>query len=144
MEKRPKVLVKPETSEDGFLDGRLSLLQPAKGYRAGIDAVMLAASVQARSGERALEAGAGVGVASACLAARVDGVEVDGIELQPELVKLAAENIRRNGFEDRLSIFQGDIGQPARDLAALGLEPNSYHHVFANRFRPMKARPSRI
>ena len=122
----------PETTEDGFLGGRLSILQPAKGYRAGIDAVMLAASVPARNGERALEAGAGVGVASACLASRVEGVEVDGLELQPELVKLASENIRRNGFEERVSILEGDIGQSARDLVALGFEPNSYHHVFAN------------
>ena len=121
-----------DTTEDGFLDGRITMRQPAKGYRAGIDAVLLAASIQARSGERVLEAGAGVGVASACLAARVEGLEVEGIELQPELVTLAAENIRRNGFADRVSILEGDIGLPVRDLAAMGLEPNSYHHVFAN------------
>ena len=121
-----------ETTEDGFLDGRITLRQPARGYRAGIDAVLLAASVQARSGERALEAGAGVGVASACLAARVPGLEVDGLELQPGMVALAQENMRRNGFAERVSIIEGDIGMPARDLAALGLEPNSYHHVFAN------------
>ncbi|MFZ2468854.1 MAG: methyltransferase, partial [Parvibaculum sedimenti] len=37
-------------TDDGFLGGRLQLLQPAKGYRAGIDAVLLAASVPARHG----------------------------------------------------------------------------------------------
>ena len=42
----------PQTTEDGFLGGRLSLLQPAKGYRAGIDAVLLAASIPARKGEQ--------------------------------------------------------------------------------------------
>ena len=51
-------------TDDGFLGQRLQLLQPAKGYRAGIDAVLLAASIPARKGERVLEAGSGAGVAS--------------------------------------------------------------------------------
>ena len=121
-----------ETTDDGFLDGRLKILQPAKGYRAGLDAVLLAAAVPAREGERALEAGAGVGVASLCLASRVSGLEVAGIELQPELVRLATANITRNGLGERVSVAEGDIGHPVRDLAAMGLEPNSWHHVFAN------------
>ncbi|MBO6633566.1 methyltransferase [Parvibaculum sp.] len=121
-----------DVTDDGFLDGRLKILQPAKGYRAGLDAVLLGAAVPARSGERVLEAGAGVGVASLCLASRVNGLEVAGIELQPELVRLANENISRNGFGERVSIVEGDIGLPVRDLAASGLEPNSWHHVFAN------------
>lgn len=120
------------TTDDGFLGGRLKLLQPEKGYRAGLDAVLLAASVPARPGERALEAGAGVGVASLCLASRVTGLDVAGLELQPELVRLASENIARNGLSERVSIVEGDIGSPVRDLAAMGLEPNGWHHVFAN------------
>jgi len=120
------------TTDDGFLGNRLKLLQPGKGYRAGLDAVLLAASVPARDGERVLEAGAGVGVASLCLAARVPGIEVAGLELQPTLVELAGRNIERNGMAGRVSILEGDIGLSPRDLAALGLEPNGWHHVFAN------------
>ena len=41
-------------SDDGFLGSRLQILQPLKGYRAGLDAVLLAASIPARSGEQAL------------------------------------------------------------------------------------------
>jgi len=119
-------------TDDGFLGGRLRLLQPAKGYRAGIDAVLLAASVPARAGEHVLEAGMGVGVASLCLAARVPDIEISGIERQPELVKLARENARRNGMEGRITPHEGDIGLSARDLMTLGLAPNGFHHVFAN------------
>ncbi|MEQ9225703.1 MAG: methyltransferase [Parvibaculum sp.] len=124
--------VEAGTTDDGFLGGRLKLLQPEKGYRAGLDAVLLAASVPARAGERALEAGAGVGVASLCLASRVSGLEVAGIELQPALVRLASENVTRNGFAERVSIVEGDIGHSVRDLVAMGFEPNGWHHVFAN------------
>ena len=119
-------------TDDGFLGGRLQLLQPAKGYRAGIDAVLLAASIPARHGEHALEAGSGVGVASLCLAARVPDAVIAGLELQPELARVAQENGRRNGFGARVMFHEGDVGAPVRDLAALGLEPQRWHHVFMN------------
>ena len=119
-------------SDDGFLGNRLQILQPLKGYRAGIDAVLLAASINARKGERVLEAGAGVGVASLCLAARVTGLDVVGLEVQGELVHLARENARRNALKERVTFMEGDIGSPVRDLVAMGLEPQSFDHVFAN------------
>lgn len=126
------VLADIELTDDGFLGGRINLLQPARGYRAGIDAVLLAASIPARAGERVLEAGLGAGVASLCLAARVSGIEMTGIELQSDLVAIARENAARNQMSDRLTVYQADIGQPVRDFLAMGLAPNSFDHVFAN------------
>jgi tRNA1(Val) A37 N6-methylase TrmN6 len=84
--------VRVETTNDLFLGGKVTALQPVKGYRAGIDAVLLAASVPAKAGETVLELGCGVGVASLCLAARVEGVEITGVELQPEYAALAEKN----------------------------------------------------
>ena len=52
---------------DTFLDGRVIVRQPETGFRAGLDAVMLAAAVP--EGATALELGAGAGPASQCLAA---------------------------------------------------------------------------
>ena len=51
------------TTDDAFLGGRVQVLQPRKGFRAGLDAVMLAAAVPARAGDRVCELGAGVGTA---------------------------------------------------------------------------------
>ena len=84
--------VRVEITNDLFLGGKVTALQPAKGYRAGIDAVLLAASVPAKAGETVLELGCGVGVASLCLAARIEGVEITGVELQPEYAALAEKN----------------------------------------------------
>ena len=80
------------TTTDLFLGGQVKAVQPAKGYRAGIDAVLLAASVPAKTGETVLELGCGVGVASLCLAARIAGVAVTGVELQADYAALAAQN----------------------------------------------------
>ena len=60
-----------EITDDTFLGGKLSLFQPKKGFRAGLDSVLLAASINAKSGDKIFEIGAGVGVVSFCLMQRV-------------------------------------------------------------------------
>ena len=68
-------------TEDGFLGGRLRILQPEKGFRAGIDSVFLAAAVPCAAGETVFEAGIGTGVAALCLLARNPAIHLTGIEL---------------------------------------------------------------
>ncbi|MGB0670778.1 MAG: tRNA1(Val) (adenine(37)-N6)-methyltransferase [Rhodospirillales bacterium] len=122
-----------EASEDGdlsrdrFLDGRLTLLQPRQGYRAAIDPVFLAASIDAGPGESVLDVGTGAGAAALALAARLDDVRVAGIEIQRDLVRLAQRNIADNGLARRIDIMAGDLLHPPSRLAAA-----SFHHVMMN------------
>ncbi|MFO7806744.1 MAG: methyltransferase, partial [Paracoccaceae bacterium] len=68
-------------TQDAFLGGQLYLWQPRRGgYRAGVDPVLLAASVPAQAGETVLELGCGVGAAMLCLHARVKGLQLTGVE----------------------------------------------------------------
>lgn len=84
-----------EVTEDSLLGGRVRLLQPRHGYRVALDPVLLAAAVPARAGESVLDLGCGVGAAALCLATRVPGVRVEGLELQPLNAELAVRNIDR-------------------------------------------------
>jgi tRNA1(Val) A37 N6-methylase TrmN6 len=120
------------TSTDDFLGGRISVLQPRRGHRAGSDAVFLAASIPARADEQVLDVGAGVGVAGLCLLARIPGLSVTAVEIDGELCALAAENAARNGFGDRFTAVKADVTLPGRTLGASGLKRESYHHVIAN------------
>ncbi|SME89583.1 tRNA1(Val) A37 N6-methylase TrmN6 [Tistlia consotensis] len=116
----------PDAAPDAFLGGRLTLFQPAAGYRAAIDSVLLAAAVPAAPGERLLELGLGSGAAALCLLARVPGCRVVGLELQPLLAALARRNAATNGLAGRLEVVEGDL---RRLPAALG---RGYDRVFAN------------
>lgn len=89
--------------------------------------MFLAAAVPARSGQRVFEPGAGVGVASLCLARRIEDVTVAGVEIQPDMVRLAGENARRNGLEDRVDIMVG-----ALERLPPKLTPASFDHVMLN------------
>ena len=131
-------------TEDGFLGGRLKILQPEKGYRAGIDAVFLAASIPCKPGEPVFEAGIGTGVAALCLVERVPSVHVTGIELASRYAYLAEENARRNNLDRSVRIIHGDVKDALRrDLAHMP-EQGSFAHAYANPpyFEHDKATPS--
>ena len=112
-------------SEDGFLGGRLRLLQPRKGYRAGVDPVLLAAAVPAEAGQAVLEIGCGAGTALFCLGSRVAGLALHGIEVQPAYAALARENAARNGIAAEVHL--GDLGAMPAALRAV-----AFDHVLAN------------
>lgn len=120
-------VLRDEVTEDTLLDGRVRLRQRRGGYRVAIDPVLLAAAVPARQDERVLDAGVGTGAAALCLAARVDGVRITGLELFGEHVRLARENVTLNNWGDRIEIVAGDLARPPAELPA-GL----YDHVMAN------------
>jgi tRNA1(Val) A37 N6-methylase TrmN6 len=125
---------KPEgaVGADDFLGGRISVLQPRSGHRAGSDAVLLAAAVPARAGERVLDVGAGVGAAGLCVAARVPGVELTAVEIDAKLCALAEQNATRNGFAESFKVVNADVDWPASKLSAAGLMREGYQHVIAN------------
>lgn len=121
-----------KVTDDGFLGGRLQVLQPEKGYRAGIDAVMLAAAVPAVPGDHVLDLGAGVGVASLCVASRCLDVNATGLEIQSALVETALENIKRNDLVLRARIIEGSISEKAAILADKDVAYGSFDHVMTN------------
>ena len=100
------------TTRDSFLGGRIEIRQPAEGYRAGGDPVLLAAAIKAKPGAEVLDLGCGVGTASLCLLARLPGIAVTGLEVQPELASLAAVNAAANHLAERFTVQTGSLLAP--------------------------------
>jgi len=111
-----------DLTRDAFLGGRVMAWQPKSGYRAATDPVLLAAAVDAHAGENVLELGCGVGVASLCLAVRVPGLALTGVERQPDYADLA----RRNAGA-AMQVVTADLTALPADLRQL-----SFDHVIAN------------
>ncbi|WP_375280045.1 tRNA1(Val) (adenine(37)-N6)-methyltransferase [Pseudooctadecabacter sp.] len=114
-----------DTTLDAFLGGRLTLEQPRKGYRAGVDPVLLASAVPAQAGDAVLELGCGTGAALLCLGVRVPGLALHGVEVQARYADLCRANVARNGTY--ASIHTADLRALPGDLRAL-----SFDHVIAN------------
>ncbi|OZB19825.1 MAG: methyltransferase [Rhodobacterales bacterium 34-62-10] len=114
-----------DLSRDAFLGGRVQVWQPRRGYRAGVDPVLLAAAVAAQAGQSVLELGCGVGVASLCLAARVPGLMLTGVEIQPDYADLARRNAAAAGVA--LEVATADLAALPADL-----RQRRFDHVIAN------------
>jgi tRNA1(Val) A37 N6-methylase TrmN6 len=107
-------------SSDAWLGGRLTLVQPRRGHRAGTDAALLAAAADF-PGSRFADVGAGVGAVALAILSRRPGVSADLIEIDSDLADLAACNAERNGFARLVRILRLDVcDSRARRDAGLG------------------------
>lgn len=112
-------------TQNDFLSGRVTLWQPKDGYRAGVDPVLLAATIPAKPGQQVLELGSGAGAAFLCLAARVPVLTVHAVELQPEYAALAHRNAKDNGAD--ATIWEADLTALPVELRQM-----QFDHVLAN------------
>ena len=124
----------PHVTEDAFLGGQVMVRQPKSGYRAGLDAVFLAASVPSGCVQicRVLDLGAGVGTVGLCVAARCMQAQVTLLEREPQLAMLAAENIVLNRLEARVRVVNTAIGSSAEALTGHDVYADGFDHVLAN------------
>lgn len=114
-----------DLTHDALLGGRVRIWQPAQGYRAGVDPVLLAAACPAQSGDTVLDLGCGVGTAALCVNARVPGVTLTGVERHGPTADLAQRNGQEAGAD--MTVHTADIA----DLPS-NLRQTSFHHVICN------------
>lgn len=123
---------RPDISDDAILNGRLRLFQPRRGHRFGHDAILLAAATPAEPGDRIIELGAGVGAASLALLARIPGIKMTLVDIEPSLVDLASENLSRNGFANTARAVRLDVRAPESMFNDAGLPAGAFDLVLMN------------
>ena len=98
-----------EVTQDALLSGRVQLLQPRRGHRAGTDAVILAGLAEIRPGDHVIDLGSASGAVGLMVAARHAHAHVTMIDREPHLVELARQNITLNGFESCAAAVEADV-----------------------------------
>jgi tRNA1(Val) A37 N6-methylase TrmN6 len=121
-----------DVTDDAALGGRLRLLQPRRGHRFGHDAILLAAATPAQPGDLVIDLGAGVGTAGLAVAARVAGVRLALVEIDPELAALAVRNAERNGYSANVIAAALDVAASAKDFSKAGLKSGAANCVVMN------------
>ncbi len=114
-------------TDDTILGGRVRLRQSGVGYRAGLDAALLAAACDAPPGARVLDAGCGVGAVMLAAAARRPETLFTGLERDADAAALARVNIGLNDMEARVDLIEADL---AARFATLDIPP--FDAVLAN------------
>lgn len=116
-----------EVTRDTLLAGRVTLFQPAEGYRVAIDPVILAAAVPLGGRpQHIVDLGCGAGAVGFCLLARDPAPRVTGIDRDPAALSLARRGAEANGFADRFDARAGDVA------AAVGADMPPVDQVVAN------------
>jgi tRNA1(Val) A37 N6-methylase TrmN6 len=129
---QPTSFVKHQTiTRDAFLGGRLTLSQPAHGFRAGLDSVLLGAAVSHKR-KCLLDLGSGVGTAGLVALAHNPGLDGTLAEIDPAMLALAQANIDENSFSDRARAIPADIAAKGSERIAAGLMENAFDTIIAN------------
>ena len=116
----------PDTTQDTVYQGRVHLVQPAQGFRAGFDSLALAAALPVIGKGEALELGCGCGGALLPAAFRLPEVTFTGVEEHASTATLARIGVEMNGFGARVAIETGDAS------AWVLARENRFDLVFAN------------
>ena len=119
-----------EMTQDAFLGGQLTIAQPARGFRAGLDSVLLGAAA-GQGNRHILDLGAGVGTAALVALALNEASRATLIESDPATASLASRNIVSNDFDARATVAVADL-TVSRARTAAGLGPDSFETVIAN------------
>jgi tRNA1(Val) A37 N6-methylase TrmN6 len=116
-----------DTTIDDMLGGKVRITQPARGYRAGTDAVLLAATIPTNAAGHALDVGCGVGAIGLLAMGRVKQLKMTGLEQDGFVADLARQNLADNQFSNRAVILHGDLFSNDH-----GLEVESFDRVITN------------
>lgn len=129
----------PETLERLHI-GDIQCLQPDRGYRFSVDAILLADFIRVKPHDRCLDLGTGCGIIPLLLAVLTPAREIVGLELQKRLACLAQRNVTLNHLEGRVRIVQGDLRQSAQLFPAgrfdVVVSNPPYRKIGAGRLNP--------
>ncbi|MBE6954799.1 MAG: methyltransferase domain-containing protein [Ruminococcaceae bacterium] len=89
------------------------------GFPLSTDTVLLSAFARCGKNARVCDLGAGSGALSLQLLSREASLYLTGVELLPQAVQAAEENIARNSLQDHFRVLQGDLRE-IRDLLPAG------------------------
>jgi len=128
------------TTEDHPFRGRVTVYQPAKGFRYSVDAFILIdfASHPISNSEPlsidAAEFGSGTGIVAMGLALYDSVGHITGLEITEELAQMGRRGVVASGLSEKVTLLTGDYKNPT----ASGLKPDFYDLVVSNPpYRPV-------
>lgn len=121
---------------DAFHRGAFWLAQPAaRGHRAGLDAMILAAAVPSGFAGRLADLGAGAGAAGLAVASRCQRAEILLVENNPEMADFARQTLvlpQNSQLAKRAALLLADVQLAGDQRAAAGLPDRAFDYAIMN------------
>ena len=136
MAKTDETFLPPETTVDAFHFGAFHLVQPANGgHRAGMDAMVLAATVPNGAKGQLADLGAGAGAAGLAAISRCPQLNVLLVEISPVMAACARASIAladNKGLTGRASVLEADVTLNGKARHQAGLADDAFDYVILN------------
>jgi tRNA1Val (adenine37-N6)-methyltransferase len=124
----------------------LHLSQSSNGYRYSIDAFLLADFCGLPKDFKILDLGSGCGIVSILLAKAWPNSQIVGIDIQPDLIKFAKQNLQKNKFLKNIKFILGDIREISnyffKEEFGIVITNPPYHKIGSGRINPNPGKAS--
>lgn len=100
-----------EFTEDKILNGKVSILQPKKGYRVALDPVLFAKYIRVKPEDSVLDVGCGVGAVSLILKYNNPSIKITAIDVSATMCAFCRENAKKNSL--KVSVINSSIESAA-------------------------------
>ena len=105
----------------------LHIIQSEKGFRFGMDAVLLSDFARVRPREHVVDMGTGTGILPILMSGQREDAVFTAFEIQPDMADMAARSAALNGLSERVRIVNADMR-----TAAMHIGYGSAHLVTCN------------
>lgn len=109
MDRVKDYVIEDEESLDDLQINNYYLIQKKKGFRYGIDSVLLSDFLKIRKEGRLMDLCSGSGVVALLAGAKYPLTYIEGMEIQKDYADMASRSVEMNGLSDRIKICQGDL-----------------------------------
>lgn len=103
---------------DDLQNSGYRLIQRPDAFRFGTDSVLLADFASPKKNDRAVDLGCGTGAIATLMAAHCPWLQVEAVEIQPEIADMARRSVLLNDLQDRIHVHELDMREAWRALGA--------------------------
>lgn len=124
-----------DSTVDVFHRGAFHVVQPKRGHRSGIDAMILAAAVPSSFSGALCDLGAGAGAAGMAVAARCPKARAALVEIEPTMIAHAHQTLalpENASIASRIFVVEADVTARRTAREAAGLADSSFDFAIAN------------
>ena len=115
-------MILPGERLDSLQLAGLRILQKERGFRFGMDAVLLADFARVTPGDHVADFGTGTGILPLLLFGRGKGARFDALEKQADVADMALRTVRLNGLDGRIAVHMLSVEEADQVIAPLSLD----------------------
>lgn len=114
------------------------LIQKPEGFCFGVDAVLLADFAKVKKDQTVLDLCTGTGIVPILLAAKTEGRQFTGLEIQQEYANMAQRSVALNELQERVAMVQGDVKEAAGLFPAASFDVVTVNPPYMNETHGLK------